>query len=166
MYTVILRMVRDQALAEDLCQEAFVKAFRAMGTFDRDRKLASWLFKIAHNTTLDYLRRKRLDLVPLEEPDDEAPDHRQRYQDTKVAPPDQSIEREDIATAIEEAIADLPPHYREIVSLRYQEELPYHEIAGILEMPMGTVKTHIHRARRKLMESLEARGFSPQAVAG
>ena len=69
--SLIVRMVRDPAVAEDLAQEAFVKAFRNLATFDRERRFASWLFKIAHNTTLDHLRRKKLDTVPLDAEDDE-----------------------------------------------------------------------------------------------
>ena len=74
IYSLILRMVRESGEAEDLAQEVFLKAFTALGTFDRRRKFSSWLFKIAHNTAIDQLRRRRLETVPLETPDKERPD--------------------------------------------------------------------------------------------
>ena len=161
VYSVILRMVRDPAAAEDLVQETFVKAFRHLDSFDVSRKLSSWLFKIAHNTTLDALRRKTLPTVSLDPAEDESADHRKDWEDTRAASPDQRVERMDLAQAIEAAMGELPPRYREIIALRYQQGLAYQEIAEILELPMGTVKTHIHRARHALADTLRARGIQP-----
>lgn len=156
-------MVRDPALAEDLSQEAFIKAYRHLGSFDASRKLSSWLFKIAHNTTLDYLRRRSLDTVSLEPEEAGTSDHQRFLVDLKTASPDQRVERADMAQTLEECIALLPPRYREIVVLRYQEGLAYQEIAEILDLPMGTVKTHIHRARHQLAGFLTERGLGPQS---
>jgi len=159
--TVILRLVRDRQLAEDLAQESFVKAFRHLARYDSRRKLASWLFKIAQDTTLDALRRKTLPTVSLDPAADESPDHRKDWEDTGAVPPDQRVERTDLAKAIEAAMDELPPRYREIIALRYQEGLAYQEIAEILELPMGTVKTHIHRARHAMADILRTRGIEP-----
>lgn len=165
MFTVILRMVRDPLLAEDLAQESFIKAFRALSTFDPERKLSSWLFKIAHNTTLDHLRRRNLETVPLEPGGDQDSDRQSSWQDTEALSPERSAEMSDLAEAIESALDQLRPEYREVVALRYQEGLAYQEIAEILDLPMGTVKTHIHRARRQMAEILTAGGWSPGEVA-
>jgi RNA polymerase sigma-70 factor (ECF subfamily) len=161
VFTLILRMVRDPPLAEDLAQEAFLKAFRHLATFDTSRKLSSWLFKIAHNTTLDHLRRNQLDTVSLEPPAGESADHRKSWIDEDSERPDQRVESRDLAEAIEEAIGGLSPRYREIVVLRYQEGLAYQEIAQILDLPMGTVKTQIHRARGQLAQTLRDGGWAP-----
>ena len=161
VYSVVLRMVRDPSLAEDLVQETFVKAFRHLDTFERSRKLSSWLFKIAHNTTLDALRRKTLPFVSLEPGEDEAADHRKDWEDKEAPSPDQRVERKDLARVIEAAMGELPARYREILDLRYLEGLAYQEIAEILDLPMGTVKTHIHRARRQLADVLRQRGVEP-----
>jgi len=161
VYSVVLRMVRDPSLAEDLTQDAFIKAFRHLESYDPRRKLSSWLFKIAHNTTLDHLRRRQLDTVSLEPDEGEAADRQRSWVDEETASPDQRVERQDMADAIELAIARLPPRYREIVVLRYQEGMAYHEIADILDLPMGTVKTHIHRARGKMAQILREEGWGP-----
>ncbi len=161
VFSVVLRMVRDPGVAEDLVQETFVKAFRHLDSFDISRKLSSWLFKIAHNTTLDALRRKTLPTISLDPGEDESTDHRKDWEDTRAARPDQRVERSDLAQAIETAMDKLPPRYREIVALRYQEGLAYQEIAEILELPMGTVKTHIHRARHAMADTLRAQGIEP-----
>ncbi len=166
IYSLLLRMVRDPALAEDLAQETFLKAFRKLRTFDPERKLSSWLFKIAHNTALDHLRRGAPETVSLEPVDDEAADHRPAWEDQEAAPPDELVLRKDLAAAIEAAIGELPPRYREIISMRYQEDLAYQDIAEILALPMGTVKTHIHRARQQLMAALVRRGFRPAGGGG
>lgn len=163
VYSVILRMVRSPTLAEDLAQETFIKAFRHLGSFDPQRKLSSWLFKIAHNTTLDHLRRKDLETESIEPDEGEAADRSSTWVDEDTASPDQRIERRDLAEAIEGAIGELPPRYREIVVLRYQEELSYQEIAEILDLPMGTVKTQIHRARGQLAEILREGGWEPSS---
>lgn len=154
-------MVRDPSLAEDLVQETFVKAFRHLDSFDVSRKFSSWIFKIAHNTTLDALRRKTLPTVSLDPGEDESSDHRKDWEDAEAPSPDQRVERMDLAKAIESAMQELSPRYREIIALRYQEGLAYQEIAEILDLPMGTVKTHIHRARRAMADTLRERGVEP-----
>ncbi len=161
IYSVILRMVRDPSLAEDLAQEAFIKAFRHLSSFDPSRKLSSWLFKIAHNTTLDHLRRRSLDTISLEPMEPGTADHQRFLVDLRTERPDQGVERGDLSREIEGCIQRLPPRYREIIVLRYQEGLAYQEIADILELPMGTVKTHIHRARHQLAGFLRERGLGP-----
>ena len=100
VWGLVHRMVRDRMLAEDLAQEVFVKAFRALGTFDQSRKFSSWLFKIAHNVAIDHLRRKQLDTVALETPDGE-PDLLAVVPDSDAESPDSALQRQDLAKDLE-----------------------------------------------------------------
>jgi len=159
--SLIRRMVRDSSQAEDLAQEVFLKAFRALESFDQTRKFSSWLFKIAHNTAIDQLRRKELKTVPLETPDRDQPDLVAILPDSSAETPARRADRRDLAAAIEGAIGSLKPLYREVVVLRYQEGLAYEEIAEVTDLPLGTVKTHLFRARKAMVAHLEAQGWKP-----
>ena len=161
--SLIRRMVRNSSQAEDLAQEVFLKAFRALGSFDQKRKFSSWLFKIAHNATIDQLRRKKLDTVPLETRDRDEPDLVGVLPDPATEAPSGRVERRDLALAIEGAIASLKPLYREVVILRFQEGLAYEEIAEVTDLPLGTVKTHLFRARKAMVAHLEERGWKPES---
>jgi RNA polymerase sigma-70 factor (ECF subfamily) len=162
VYSLIVRMVQDPALAEDLAQEVFVKAYRRLDTYDPERKLSSWLFKIAHNTTIDYLRRGTLETVPLEaEKDDERGGLAAVLPDESVESPSAQVERKDLARALERAIATLRPEYREAVVMFYSGGASYQEICEVTGLPMGTVKTNLHRARKQLAEQMIAMGWKP-----
>jgi RNA polymerase sigma-70 factor (ECF subfamily) len=160
--SLVRRMVADVALAEDLAQEVFLKAFRSLHTFDQSRKFSSWLFKIAHNTAIDHLRRRQLDTVPLETPNPDQLDLVSVLPDSGSESPEEKAQRQDLAAAIEAAVASLRPEYREVVALRYQEGLPYDEIAEIADLPLGTVKTHLFRARKAMVAHLKARGWGTE----
>jgi len=162
VYTLILRMVRDPGLAEDLAQDSFVKAFRNLASYDRSRKFSSWLFKIAHNTAIDHLRRRSIPTVPLEGPADSDFGPLDALPDENAASPESTARRLDLARALEEAVSRLRPDYREVVLLRFQAGMAYDEIAAATGLPMGTVKTHIHRARKKLCALLEEMGVRPE----
>jgi len=160
VFGLVLRLVRDRGLAEDLAQEAFLKAFRALSAFQSERKFSSWLFKIAHNTAIDHLRRRRLVTVPLETPEREGSDLLDSLAGPERESPESSVRRGDLAAALEEAVQRLRPEYRTVMELRFREGLSYEEIAEITDLPMGTVKTHIHRARKAMAASLETLGWS------
>ncbi|HSF39980.1 MAG TPA: sigma-70 family RNA polymerase sigma factor, partial [Thermoanaerobaculia bacterium] len=162
VYSLIVRMVQDPGLAEDLAQEVFVKAYRRLDTYDPERKLSSWLFKIAHNTTIDHLRRGTPDTVPLEaEKDDERAGLASVLPDESVESPSAQAERKDLARALEKAIATLRPEYREAVVMFYSGGASYQEICEVTGLPMGTVKTNLHRARKQLAEQMTAMGWKP-----
>ena len=165
VYALILRMVRDPETAEDLAQEVFVKAYRHLGSYDPRRKFASWLFKVAHNTTIDHLRRAELDTVPLAAENDEGGGLLAVLADPGAESPAAAAERRDMARALERAIAGLRPEYREAVVLRYVEGLAYQEICDVLRLPEGTVKTNLHRARKELAVAMRAAGWGPAAAA-
>ena len=158
--SVIARMIGDKSVAEDLAQEVFIKAYRKLQTFDRQRKLSSWLFKIAHNTTIDYLRRGRLETVPLEA---RAADGEASWEVLPTAEeqgPERRAERAQLVSGLNAALGRLKPSYREILLLRFQQGLAYHEIAEVTGLAMGTVKVHLHRARKRLAAELEAGGHA------
>ena len=151
---LIARITNDPALAEDLAQEAFVKAFRSLAAFDPSRRLSSWLFRIAHNTALDAVRRARVPVVALDLAGGDEPS----------APPDPDpVEQQALRAAIQRGIARLRPEYRAVVTLRYEEGLPFEEIGQILGIPEATARSHVHRARKELLASLTDAGWEPSA---
>ncbi len=167
VFSVVVRMVRDPALAEDLTQEAFVKAFRALDSFDRSRKFSSWLFSIAHNTTIDHLRRKQVPTVSLEPGGDDEQGGGLAFLAVATAPsPDEVLAHGELAAALELALSGLRPEYAEVLALRFQQSMSYEEISGITGLALGTVKTHLYRARKALAVALEGRGWDPGAYAG
>lgn len=162
--SLIVRMVRDPAVAEDLAQETFIKAFRHLRRYDPEKKLASWLFKIAHNTTLDHLRKKSLDTVPVAPADEAGEESWEVVAAPESAAPDRRAEGAEALAGLEKALARVRPNYREILLLRFREGLAYHEIADVVGLPMGTVKIQLHRARKQLVRELERLGFGPPDV--
>ncbi|MFL6200970.1 MAG: RNA polymerase sigma factor [Thermoanaerobaculia bacterium] len=164
VYSLIVRMVHEPATAEDLAQEVFVKACRSLRTYDASRKLSSWLFKIAHNTTIDHLRRHTPDTVSLEAPQDEEGRGGLAavLSDGSVEDPAAAAERRDMARSLERAISRLRPEYREAVVLFYLEGATYQEICDVTGLPLGTVKTNLHRARKELAVEMSALGWGAE----
>lgn len=158
VFSLIYRMVRDRALAEDLAQEAFVKALNALDTYRSEFKFSSWLFKIANNAAIDHLRRRQLETLSLDGgPDALTPREREETKlvvSDKGESPLQEVEARELGAAIEQAIGKLRPEYRACIVLRHIEDRPYEDIAEILDLPLGTVKTYLHRARAELKEIL------------
>ena len=157
VFSIVVRMVRNAQLAEDLTQEVFVKAFRALPSYDHRRKFSSWLFKIAHNATIDHLRKGRLATVPLEDSTSDSSDWLESIEDSSVVDPHEVRERAELAATLERAIGELRPAYREVMMLRHREELSYREIGEITGLTLAAVKTNLHRARRELAEILRQR---------
>ncbi len=157
VFNLIVRMVRDPGVAEELAQDTFVKAFAHLRSYEPGRKFSSWIFRIAHNTTIDYLRRPDRLVASLDDEDGEASELR------VLASPDPGpfavTERNELATLVEQAMGRLRPDYRAALTLRYQEELSYEEIAEILGLPLVTVKSNIHRARAELAAALRTAGW-------
>ena len=157
VWSIIVRMVRNTQLSEDLTQEVFVKAFRALPNYDHRRKFSSWLFKIAHNATIDHLRKGRLATVPLEDPTSEGSDWLESIEDSSVVDPHEVRERAELAATLERAIGELRSAYREVMMLRHREELSYQENGEITGLTLAAVKTNLHRARKELAEILRRR---------
>lgn len=159
IFSLIVRMVHDASIAEDVAQETFLKAFRRLDTFDPTRKFSSWLFKIAHNATLDHLRRPSLDTLPLEAHDDGEADFASVLADEKSESPEAGAGRYDLARALDRGLRGLRPDYAEVLLLRFRQGLSYQEIAEVTGQPLGTVKTNIHRARKELATALGGLGW-------
>jgi len=158
IFSLLYRMVRDRELAEDLSQETFVKALNAIESYRPEYKFSSWLFKIANNAAIDHLRRRELDTLSLEgSPHAVTPDAMEatalQIGDRAENPLD-IVEAKELGGEIERAIALLRPEYRACILLRHVDGRAYEEIAEMLDLPLGTVKTYIHRARNELRRSL------------
>jgi len=158
VFSLVFRMVRDRSLAEDLAQETFIRAFTAIRSYNPSYKFSSWIFKIAHNLTIDHLRKRRLETVSIHGAPDALTEEEQartslELEDTGELP-DAYVENLELGTQIERAIGRLRPEYRTATLLRHVEGYSYQEIAEIMDLPLGTVKTYIHRARLELKEML------------
>lgn len=166
VFNLVARMVRDRTLAEDLTQDAFVKAFSRLDSYQPGQgKFSNWLFKIAHNTAIDHLRRSRLDTVPIDSGESESADFHAILSDPDAPTPLDRAVTTDLGAALAAAVERLRPEYREVIVLRHQEGMAYEEIADISGLPLGTVKTYIHRARKELAELLTGAGWGPEGAA-
>jgi RNA polymerase sigma-70 factor (ECF subfamily) len=158
VFALLFRMVRDRELAEDLAQETFIKALNAIDSYRPEFKFSSWIFKIANNAAIDHLRRRELDTLSLDgSPHAETPEQMQATAlqiGARQESPLDAVEAKELGGAIEQAIAQLRPEYRSCILLRHVEGRAYEEIAEILNLPLGTVKTYIHRARNELRQTL------------
>lgn len=159
VYSLIFRMVRDGTTAEDLAQDSFIKVLNHIDKYRPEFKFSSWLFKIANNIAIDHLRRRQIDTISM----DGSPNARTAsdVEATSFEIADQSenaldeMTARELGSAIEQAIGSLRPEYRNCIMLRHVEGRSYEEIAATLDLPLGTVKTYIHRARHQLREALE-----------
>jgi RNA polymerase sigma-70 factor (ECF subfamily) len=158
VFSLIYRMVRDRELAEDLAQETFVKVLNALDSYRPEFKFSSWIFKIANNAAIDHLRRRHLDTLSLDGAPQATTPERVEATALQVSghaeSPLDELEARELGSAIEHAIGRLRPEYRACIILRHIEDRPYEEIADILDLPLGTVKTYIHRARAELKDAL------------
>jgi RNA polymerase sigma-70 factor, ECF subfamily len=154
IYSLIYRMVRNRELAEDLAQDTFIKMLNGIGSYRPEYKFSSWIFKIANNAAIDHLRRRELDTLSLDgSPHAEGTEAIEattlQIGDGAESQLDEVASKE-LGLQIESAIGHLRPEYRNCILLRHVEGRPYEEIAEILDLPLGTVKTYIHRARNEL----------------
>ena len=158
VFSLVYRMVRDRELAEDLAQETFVKVFNHLESYNPKYKFSSWIFKIASNLAIDTLRKKELKTVSLDgSRHASTPDEVESTRITVASSdenPEELLEAKELGDEIEGAIGQLRAEYRTAIVLRHVEGRPYEEIAEIMEIPLGTVKTYIHRARAELRDLL------------
>ena len=159
LFSIIYRMVRDRELAEDLAQDTFIKVLNNIEKYDPSYKFSSWIFKIAHNTTIDHIRKKAPDTLSLDgSPHALTPDQVEATSFAAVdmaENPEQFTSSREVGSEIEVALQDIRPEYRQAIMLWHIEGRPYDEIAQIMDLPLGTVKTYIHRGRNELRKKLE-----------
>ncbi len=154
IYSLILKIVHNSEEVEDLVQESFSKAFNSIANFNKEYAFSTWLYRIATNSSIDYLRKRRLKTFSIDNPikskDDEyyveIPDSREE--------PGKNVMQSQRDQLVRDAIAQLPSKYRVVIEMRHLQELAYEEIADELGLPLGTVKAHIFRAREMLYKML------------
>ena len=159
VFSLVYRMVRDREVAEDLAQDAFIRVLNHLDKYRSEFKLSSWLFKIANNVAIDHLRKRQLDTISMHGSPHAATASDIEATSIDIASGDENaldeMEAKELGSAIERAISQLRPEYRSCIMLRHVEGRSYEEIATTLDLPLGTVKTYIHRARHELREALE-----------
>lgn len=156
IFFMVLKMVHNRDDAEDLTLEAFGKAFNSITNYSADFAFSTWLFKIATNNCIDFIRKKRLLTTSL--------DQTTSTEDGEITPiavrdsasnPEEAMVKEQRAAKIRAAIEQLSPKYRSLIELRYLDELSYEEIAEKLDLPLGTVKAQLFRAKDMLYNILK-----------
>jgi RNA polymerase sigma-70 factor (ECF subfamily) len=159
VFSLVYRMVRDREAAEDLAQDSFVKVLNHIDRYRPEFKFSSWIFKIANNVAIDYQRKRQLDTVSMDGSPHASSAAEVEASAFELADRQETaldeLEAREIGTAIERAIARLRPEYRSCIMLRHIEGRSYEEIAATLDLPLGTVKTYIHRARNELRLALK-----------
>lgn len=149
VFRIAARVV-GPAEAEDVSQDAFLRAFNTLGRFRGDASFRTWLLRITHNTALNALARRRS--IPVADPPEPTERAAQRT-------PAERLEEDERRRRLMTKVAQLRPGYRAALVLRDFEDLSYDEIAAVLDTPLGTVKTNLHRARRELIELLRTNTY-------
>ncbi len=148
VYNLAYRLLRDAQQAEDLTQEAFLRAWRGLGNFRGQARFTTWLYRIVTNLCYTHLKNLRRELV--------ADDDLETLAMPSAQEPPAAIEAAEQRAFLHRQIAALPAKYRLVITLFYLQELSYQEIAQVLDLPLGTVKTHLFRARERLQQQLQA----------
>ncbi len=157
IYFMVLKMVHDASDAEDITLESFGKAFNKLDSYDTKYAFSTWLFKIATNNCIDFIRKKKLATTSLDEPvENEKGDD--LYMDFKaeVLNPEEKYIKQQRAVSVRGMIEKLDDKYKHLIKLRYYEEYSYEEIADEMNIPLGTVKAQLFRAKELLCKLLEA----------
>lgn len=159
VFSLIYRMVRDREQAEDLAQETFIKVLNNIEKYSPEFKFSSWILKIANNLAIDALRRRRLDTISIDGAANASSAAEVEATSIELADGSETaldeLANKELGSAIEQAIAKLRPMYRSCILMRHVDGRSYEEIAQLLDLPLGTVKTYIHRARHELRTALE-----------
>jgi len=157
IYNLIYKMVHNREETEDLVQEAFIKAFASLETFNEEYAFSTWLYKIAINNCIDHFRKRRLKTFSIDSPiESKNGTIKREFSDTSTLP-DRPLLSKEKTKLIEDAIENLPEKYRISIVLRHNEDKSYEEISQILGIPLGTVKARIFRAREMLKKQLKGK---------
>ncbi len=158
VYHMILKMVRNVDDAEDLTIEAFAKAFKNLHKFKKDYTFSTWLFRIATNNAIDFIRKKKLKTLSLNTTfkNDSGDDVNIDVEDENLNPQQEAIKTQKIEL-VQMFVTKLPAKYQRLVKLRYFEELSYDEIAKELDAPLGTIKAQLYRARELMYELVKSK---------
>lgn len=151
LYRYLLRMVAESGAAEDLFQQTWLRIIERSRNYDAQRSFEGWLFAVAHNLAIDYLRRRKPESLDEPLPSGETQSNQIQSIDRGALEQILSRERADIVLG---AVSNLHVSFREVITLRFEEEMKLEEIAAVLSLPVGTVKTRLHRGLKALRHSL------------
>jgi RNA polymerase sigma factor (sigma-70 family) len=156
VYFMLLKMVNNKDDAEDLTIEAFGKAFRRMAQYTPQFAFSTWLFKIASNNCIDFIRKKKIKAISIDQgfASEDGDTYEISVKDS-VLDPAEAMQKEERIKKMREIVDRLKPRYRKLVEMRYFEELAYEEIAEQLDLPLGTVKAQLFRAREFLFQMMQ-----------
>jgi RNA polymerase sigma-70 factor (ECF subfamily) len=155
IYFMLLKMVNNKSDAEDLTLEAFGKAFKNLHQYSPQYAFSTWLFKIASNNCIDFLRKKRGIMISIENGNDSHDNETPVRLKSKDPNPEEKLIRKQMAILLRKVVRKLKPRYRILVEMRYFKEYSYEEIASELDLPLGTVKAQLFRAREMLFKMIE-----------
>ena len=157
LYFHILKLVRNRDVVDDLVQEAFLKAFDCLESYNRQYAFSTWIYRIATNHTIDYLRKKKLSTLSIDEPVQGKDGEMHMELTDEAASTDRDVIVKQRRKMVRDAVEALPEKYRLVVRMRHMQEMSYEEISDELSLPLGTVKAHIFRARELLNKHLKDR---------
>ena len=157
IYFMLLKMVNNASDAEDLTIEAFGKAFRSLETYTPNFAFSTWLFKIATNNCIDFIRKKQASPSIIDQASDEMNGYTVNIQSDMPDPEETLINRQKFAQ-LREVVSQLKPRYRNLIELRYYKEYSYEEISKELDLPIGTIKAQLFRAKTLLYNILNKTG--------
>ncbi|HEX7178067.1 MAG TPA: sigma-70 family RNA polymerase sigma factor [Pyrinomonadaceae bacterium] len=155
----VYRMVGDYDSALDLTQEVFIKVYNSLARYRAEYKFSTWIYRIAHNSAIDHLRRHNMRFEDLERSGEDGTSYEKPLA-SSAPTPEQMSERSERRAEIEGVVQNLPPAYRELITLRHALDFSYDEIAEVTGLPLGTVKNRIFRAREAMREELSRRGIT------
>jgi RNA polymerase sigma-70 factor (ECF subfamily) len=154
IYNLILKIVHNPNEVEDLVQESFSKAFNSIANFNKEFAFSTWLYRIATNSSIDFLRKRRLKTFSIDNPIKTKDDEYTMEIPDSTSEPGKNIMQSQRDALVQDAIQHLPAKYRKVIEMRHLQERTYEEIAEDLKLPLGTVKAHIFRAREMLYKML------------
>lgn len=154
LYFMLLKMTNDSSDADDLTIEAFGKAFKNLHQYTPDYAFSTWLFKIATNNCIDFIRKRKMEVLSLDKPVDDE-DTMEFSIASQTPDPEEYLIKSQKIKLMRDVVEKLKPHYRRLIQLRYFEEYSYDEIAEQLNLPLGTVKAQLFRAREFLYNILK-----------
>ncbi|WP_167613054.1 RNA polymerase sigma factor [Maribellus sediminis] len=161
IYFMLLKMVNNRSDAEDLTLEAFGKAFKSLHQYSPTYAFSTWLFKIASNNCIDFLRKKKGVHVSIEDKEENENTDSIKLK-SKEPNPEEKLIRKQKAILLRNVVRKLKPRYQVLVELRYFKEFSYEEIAKTLDLPLGTVKAQLFRAREMLFKMIESTEINPK----
>ena len=156
IYHIVFKFVREKEATADLVQETFMKAFASLETYRSEYKFSTWLYRIAANSAIDFLRKQRIKTLSLDMASDDSEGRTEYDVPDLTYHPEKDLEERERRISIQDAIDSLPDKYKQVIIYRHKDDRSYEEIAEVLNIPIGTVKARIFRARELLKKKLKS----------